>query len=874
MDARHGIGMQPLYQIFDSLKLADDRFSDRLPNHITDNLAPHINLRPYQVEALNRYLYYCDSYKNRTDHNTNLLFNMATGSGKTVIMAALILDLYKRGYNKFVFFVNRKTIVQKTIENFTNPASSKYLFADTLNIDGQTPGISAVDTLNSGDESDIQILFTTIQGLHNDLFTPREGHITLEDMAEEKIVLLSDEAHHINAWTTGEKLGKEEEQDKKTWERGVERVFKQNSDNVLLEFTATLDNDRRILDKYHNVLLYKYDLKQFRNDGYSKEISLYSVSDDIRQRMLQAVLISQFRLLVAEEHRLLLKPVILFKSKNIQSSKDNHEMFTKVVQGITEDEIQDEFSKHETLKKLGEYLKSHSISLNHFIDELKIAFDVTRVRNVNDEKDAETLQLDINRLEDSDNEIRVIFAVDKLNEGWDVLNLFDIVRLYETRDGQYSRGGEYTPGRTTISEAQLIGRGARYWPFVYKNEPVDQRKFNGDVANELRLLEEMYYHSMRDTDYLIEIRSALVETGMMDREAPETIELKLKKSFKNKTLYKSGYVYANSLEDNPRADKKTATDYLSDAQQLQVKLPTHSIETTRVFDDTASVVRDDSVVSRSIKFDDIPGHIVAKALDKRYKFYNFTNLKRYLPELSAKQDFVTMLAGVSIKVFGSSEQLYSPNPNTWVKIIDSALAQVEDIISSKESPKVGTKQFAPLPFRDVFREKKVLVERAKGSLGTPMKEESDALYLDLTTREWYVYEEEYGDSYEKMLVKFIDAHIDALHTKWEELYLVRNERDLKLFDFDSDKVFMPDYLLFLKRKGATPHTYYVFMEPKGENIEAGEAWKRDFLFQLEKQAEVVNDLGIYQSDIKIIGMDFYQPATEGKFEEKFEEKLV
>ncbi len=37
---------------------------------------------------------------------------------------------------------------------------------------------------------------------------------------------------------------------------------------------------------------------------------------------------------------------------------------------------------------------------------------------------------------DKDNEFRAVFAVDMLNEGWDVLNLFDIVRLYDTRDSR------------------------------------------------------------------------------------------------------------------------------------------------------------------------------------------------------------------------------------------------------------------------------------------------------------------------------------------------------------------------------------------------------------------------------------------------------
>jgi superfamily II DNA or RNA helicase len=67
--------------------------------------------------------------------NKNLLFIFipfkaiitATGSGKTVMMAGLILYLYEQGYRNFLFFVNRGQIVEKTKDNFINPFSSKYL---------------------------------------------------------------------------------------------------------------------------------------------------------------------------------------------------------------------------------------------------------------------------------------------------------------------------------------------------------------------------------------------------------------------------------------------------------------------------------------------------------------------------------------------------------------------------------------------------------------------------------------------------------------------------------------------------------------------------------------------------------------------------
>ena len=45
----------------------------------------------------------------------------------------------------------------------------------------------------------------------------------------------------------------------------------------------------------------------------------------------------------------------------------------------------------------------------------------------------------LNNLEDPDNPIRAIFAVYKLNEGWDVLNLFDIVKIDEKKRSTKTR---------------------------------------------------------------------------------------------------------------------------------------------------------------------------------------------------------------------------------------------------------------------------------------------------------------------------------------------------------------------------------------------------------------------------------------------------
>lgn len=89
-----------LYQRLDALKEAG--FIKDLPEYIKSNLNERFVLRDYQEEAFRYFITYTESdlLKNKQIHN---LFHMATGSGKTVIMAGLILYLYIKGYKNSYF---------------------------------------------------------------------------------------------------------------------------------------------------------------------------------------------------------------------------------------------------------------------------------------------------------------------------------------------------------------------------------------------------------------------------------------------------------------------------------------------------------------------------------------------------------------------------------------------------------------------------------------------------------------------------------------------------------------------------------------------------------------------------------------------------
>jgi len=190
------------------------------------------------------------------------------------------------------------------------------------------------------------------------------------------------------------------------------------------------------------------------------------------------------------------------------------------IKNLKTQNIQEIFSrtKGTDIEKAFDYFKKENITFENLINELQEDFSEEKVMLLDSENIDEEKQLKLNSLEVKNNELRAIFAVNMLNEGWDVLNLFDIVRLYDTRDGKWVYG-QYRPGKTTMGEAQLIGRGARYFPFQLDTvQDKYKRKFDEDIENELRILETLHYHSAHNSKYIDEIKSTLTEIGIMSEK--------------------------------------------------------------------------------------------------------------------------------------------------------------------------------------------------------------------------------------------------------------------------------------------------------------------------------------------------------------------
>lgn len=525
-----------------------------VPNYISDNLKPGFGQRPYQIESFQRYiLCHNEDFAGKPRKPFHLLYNMATGSGKTLVMAGLMLYLYEKGYRNFLFFVNSNNIIKKTKDNFLNPQASKYLFNDKIVVDGREVYIKETDTFESADDKNINIKFTTIQQLHIDLNNTKENSVTYEDFKDKKMVLIADEAHHLSSATksNGDLFG--------SWEGTVLEILNQNFENILLEFTATLDYDSsEILSKYQNKVIFKYDLAQFRNDKYSKEINLIRSSYNEKERIIQALILNLYRQELATTNNINLKPVILFKAKKtIKESEQNKINFHKLVDEMSATLV-DQIRNTATVPIIQKAFKffdaqTPSITSSEIAKRIKSNFKFENCISANNDEEAELNQIRLNTLEDENNPIRAIFAVQKLNEGWDVLNLFDIVRLYE---GQNTGGTNTTVGATTLSEAQLIGRGARYFPFTLE-EGQDKftRKYDDDQTNDFKILEELYYHTKEDSRYISELKKALVESGIYeDEDKLVSKQLTLKLDFKETDFYKTGQVVYNK-----KVEKVTTT---------------------------------------------------------------------------------------------------------------------------------------------------------------------------------------------------------------------------------------------------------------------------------------------------------------------------
>ncbi len=809
-----------------------------LPTHITSNLKKE--LRDYQKKAIYNYL------EKRQSHPTqkHFMFEMATGSGKTLVMAGLILECCKQGYQNFIFFVNSTSILEKTKLNFTDSVSSKYLFSENININDENTEIKSINNLNESYNGAINIYFSTIQGLFSLFTKAKENAISIEDLKDQKLVFLADEAHHLNT-ETKKKLNDSEASEKRNWESVVKLALEQNKDNLLLEFSATIPKEKSVEEKYKNLKVATYTLKEFSEDKFCKNIySLSYENKELETRFLGACVSSLYKELLAQHHNIEnFKPCILFKSERIEYSKENQERFNAFLENLSPLDLENFFnySRNAFFKDAKNFFDKQHYTPN-LTALLQTKFKKSTQINTNNEKELEKGMLLLNSLEDRDNPKRVIFSVDKLNEGWDVLNLFDIVRL-KNKASQ----------KDTIKDAQLIGRGARYYPFSYndfKPSRIEfyQRKF--DFSNPLSALERLDYHAIYDSEFIAKLKKELRELGLgLIEKEKTTIPLTPTKRFKC-------YYASNTKDKNKNLFNKDYTDPVeATLKSLHVPLFGFIVHEKQV--DFKEENKGDGTYYTTHALNEIPINYFLKALN--LKNLDFKTLKKAFKKhaFNNKVEFIERYVS-SLKTNFHKSQKFDNN-EILLKLAVYIIGNLKDTLL-KEQDKY---EVSALELKEFETHNKSL--------------SASELEKDIPFYEWLLFKDmrKLDSVLERKFLDFINDHKEILDKKFKEWCVLRNDHfaELKVFcNIENSPYyaqgFEPDFILFAQTHEDEFLGFTCYMEAKGEHLEPSNAWKKEFLEMLENAT-----LKSHNKKLHLKGLPFFtlhnNKAVNGEFQTAF-----
>jgi type III restriction enzyme len=516
------------------------------------------------------------------------------------------------------------------------------------------------------------------------------------------------------------------------------------------------------------------------------------------------------------------------------------------------------------------------------------------------------------------NTIRAIFSVNALNEGWDVLSLYDIIHfdISETK-------------KVSLQDIQLIGRGARYCPYelprAYKSDkdsPIMElvgrnfefdkykRKFDNNPLDEGRVLETLVYHFVKTGMFLENLQRELLGEGIINTGV-EKKTITLKQKFLESDTYKKGFVLVNQTIKRTRTkDDEINTTFnriikagsyhlrakgLSDFEQNQM-IAAQKVDDIRITDEYFSLP------------------IIRKALmSAEGNFFRFNNLREHIVGINTIDELIEeYLPLYEIKyTYEEGKNIHQLNATEKLQLLVGViLPEVRKSIDINMPLVTGSKKFRPVSLASVFGKEKNIylmsfpVEDPATSEKTYVSNDERAqaqtdhnnpeLQYDVKSANWYAYDENYGTSEEKKFVKYIASQINDLRARYEgaEIYLIRNELDYWLFSPQDGRRFSPDYILIVNDVKSGEIYYQVLIEPKGGHLLEQDAWKEKALISLADNSEIVFDIedsyarSNYQEylaeisrhgykEIKPLGLKFYNSDRgDEEFAMDFQTKLL
>ena len=171
------------------------------------------------------------------------------------------------------------------------------------------------------------------------------------------------------------------------------------------------------------------------------------------------------------------------------------------------------------------------------------------------------------------------------------------------------------------------------------------------------------------------------------------------------------------------------------------------------------------------------------------------------------------------------------------------------------------------PYTTLFRSSTLLYDNEE--MGKSIKGVNTKYPLDTDLKEWYVYDDNHGTDQEKLFLHYINNNYDALKRKYDEIYVIRNEKFIKVFNFSNGEATEPDFILYLTRKkNKQPICYQIFIEPKGAHLISNDKWKEELLTSINKKykpEKLIDD-----SEYVVFGLPFFNEDENRKVKNDFE----
>ena len=313
----------------------------------------------------------------------------------------------------------------------------------------------------------------------------------------------------------------------------------------------------------------------------------------------------------------------------------------------------------------------------------------------------------------------------------------------------------------------------------------------------------MFFHSIDDSKYISELKKALIEIGLQEKNMIERKYI-LKDKFKNTDFYNHGYVFSNS-----RIEKTRENIYeIEEDLKYKVFYPKIKNKNAKIENliDNKNKKTFDNIEIKKIKLSEIDYNILSGSAIY-FNELKFNILKEKYPNLKSLKEFLSgenYLGNVAIE-FKYAKGSEITGKDIYRELKQEVFPAICKHINEIKTEYEGREEFKPYEIKNIIKDKTIYLSSVnnEGKGESQIETSNNELKLDLSMENWYVYNDNYGTTEEKKFVKYFKNEIKPkLDEKNFEYYVIRNERfsELALYSFDKGERFEPDYLLFIKNK--------------------------------------------------------------------------